>query len=208
MLEAEGRLARIAACQSGGFTRDQALGAGFSASQVQRRLDAGVWVRVHPRVYRHAGSPPTRALAVAAAVLWAGPGAVVSHTSAAVIWRMAHDAPDRVELVVRRARAPRAPGVVVHRVTRLDRVDVTMTVTGLPVTGVARTLIDVAAVVSERELVAMLDRALARGLVTRTALQHRLGTLGTRGRPGTARLQALLEPFGSASEHASARMAG
>src|SRR5262249_48688268 len=102
----------------------------------------------------------------------------------------------------------RAPGVVIHRVARLDPVDVTTARNGFPVTTAVRTLIDVAAVVSEPELAAMLDRAITLRLVTRPALRDRLGTLGARGRPGTARLRALLGPFSSASVHASARMAG
>ena len=208
MLAAEARLACVAARQRGAFTRSQCIDAGFSASQVQRRLDAGAWIRVHARVYRHAGSPATRALEVTAAMLWAGPGAVLSHTTAAALWRVTADAPDRIELLVPRTRAPRAPGVVVHRVARVDPADVTTARGGLSVTTPVRTLIDVAAVVPEHDLAAMLDGALALRLVTRRAVQDRLGTLGTRGRPGTARLRALLGPFGSASGDASARMAG
>jgi predicted transcriptional regulator of viral defense system len=207
MLEAEARLAKVAARQCGAFTLEQARGAGFSGSQVQRRLDAGAWVRLYPRVYRHGASPPNRALLLTAAILWAGPDAVLSHTTAAAMWRVAADAPDRVELLVPRTRAPRIAGVVTHRAARLDRTDVT-TRWRLPVTNPVRTLIDLAAVVPGAELAAILDRAFGRGLVTRRALERRLETLGTRGRPGTASLRALLGTFGSGSEHASARMAG
>jgi hypothetical protein len=208
MLEAEARLARLAASQSGVFTREQCLDAGFSASQVQRRLAAGAWLREYPRVYRHTSSPPTRALALNGAILWAGSAAVLSHTTAVALWRVGHDAPDRIELLLPRTRAPRTPGVSIHRVTGLPPVDVTIARCGLPVTTPVRTLIDVAAVVPEHELAAMLDRAIGRRLVTRRAVEERLETIGTRGRPGTARLRALLRPFGSASVHASARMAG
>jgi hypothetical protein len=208
VLEAEARLARIAARQGGAFTRQQAAWAGLSASQVQRRCNAGAWVRLYPRVYRHAGSPPTRGLVLTAALLWAGAEAVLSHSTAASLWRVAETRTDAVELLVPRARAPRAAGVVVHRVARIDRADVMTAAGGLPVTAPARTLIDLAAVVSRSELAAMLDLAIGRGLVTRRTLEGRLATLGTRGRPGTARLRALLGTSGSAPEHASARMAG
>jgi len=206
--ETEARLARVAAGQCGVFTREQALHAGFSAAQVQRRLAAGAWVRVHPRTYRHAGSPPNRALFMAAAILWAGHDSVLSHTTAAALWRMGGDAPGPVEVVVARTRAPRTPGVAVHRVAHLDPVDVTVTQGGLGVTTPVRTLIDLAGVAPAADLAAILDRARARGLVTRRALEARLAAFGTRGRPGTARLRALLGTFGSASAHASARMAG
>jgi putative AbiEi antitoxin of type IV toxin-antitoxin system/transcriptional regulator with AbiEi antitoxin domain of type IV toxin-antitoxin system len=207
VLGAEARLAPVAARQGGAFTRDQAVRAGFSPSQVQRRLDAGAWVRIYPRVYRHGGSPPSRALVLTAAIIWAGPDAVLSHTTAAAMWRVTAETPDRVELLVPRTRSPRAPGTLIHRAARLDRIDVT-TRGGLPVTTPVRTLIDLAAVIPGAELAVILDRSLRRGLVTRRTLERRLETLGTRGRPGTAGLRALLGTFGSGSEHASARMAG
>lgn len=208
MLETDARVATIAARQRGVFTRQQATEAGFSAAQVQRRLAAGVWVRMHPRVYRHAGTPETRALRLTSALLWAGPHAVLSHTTAAALWRIGPDASDLVELLVPRSRGPRAAGVAVHRVTQLEIVDLATTAGGLAVTTPVRTLIDLAAVAPAAELAAVLDRARARGLVTRRALRGRLDDLGTRGRPGTARLRALLGTCGSASAHASARMAG
>jgi len=208
VLEADSRLARVAATQAGAFTREQAARAGFSASQVQRRLAAGAWVRIHPRVYRHAGVPPTRALALTAALLWAGPDAACSHTTAAALWRVAVIEPAGIEVTVPRTRAPSTAGVVVHRVTCLDRGDITMMLGGLTVTKPVRTLVDLAAVVPGVELAGILHRALSRGLVTRRALAARLDTPGTRGRPGTARLRTLLGTIGSASEGASARMAG
>jgi hypothetical protein len=208
MLAVEARLAQVATHQCGAFTRAQAAGAGFSASQVQRRLDAGAWVRVYPRVYRHASSPSSRMCVLTAALLWAGRDCVLSHTTGAELWRVAADVPDRVELLVPRKRAPRAPGVVSHRVARLDGIDVTVARGGLLVTTPVRTLIDLAAVLPFAELAAVLDRALGDGLLTRRGLEGRLETLGTRGRPGTARLRTLLGTVGSGSRHASARMAG
>ena len=163
---------------------------------------------MHPHVYRHAGSRPDRLLVVGAAVLWAGSGSFLSHTTAAALWRMVPDVPEAVELLVPRTRAPRTPGVIVHRVACLDRVDVTVTRAGLPVTTPVRTMIDLAAVAPAHELAPVLDHALVRGLVTRRALERRLDALGTRGRPGTARLRALLGTLGSGPVHASARMAG
>jgi hypothetical protein len=97
---------------------------------------------------------------------------------------------------------------VVHRVACFDPVDVTTTAGGLTVTTPVRTLVDLAGVVPGAELATIVDRALGRGLVTRRALEGRLQTLGTRGRAGSARLRTLLGDVGSASEGASARMAG
>src|SRR5437868_2598687 len=120
VLEAGARLAIVAAAQQGVFTRAQAIDAGFSPGQIERRVGSRAWTRVLPRVYRMSATPDAFALAQWAAILWAGPGAALSHTSAAARWRIAGvpAAPaGRVEIVVPRHRAPRAARVVVHRAT-------------------------------------------------------------------------------------------
>jgi hypothetical protein len=161
---------------------------------------------VFPRVYRHAGAPPNRALVLSAALLWAGPGSVLSHTTAAALWRIGA-AGNLVELLAPRTRAPRTPGALVHRVARIEPVDA-VSWRGLAVTTPVRTVIDLAAVLPGSELAAALGRARARGLVTRRSLEARLGSLGSRGRPGTARLREFLRSSGSAPRDLSARMAG
>ena len=62
-IAADARLAAVAVAQHGVFTRAQAIAAGFGAAQIERRVRAGVWVRVLPRVYRHAATPVSGALA-------------------------------------------------------------------------------------------------------------------------------------------------
>jgi len=207
MLAADARLAVLAVPQHGVFTRAQATAAGFSPAQIERRVRAAAWVRVLPRVYRHASTPGSSLVSHWAAVLWAGPECALSHTSAAAIWRI-RDAPVAApELVVPRGRAPRAPGVVVHRVTRIDADDI-VRVRGLPITSPVQTIIDLAGSVGEADLEAALECARARGLVTVRAVRVRFDEIGTVGRPGAARLRALLAAVGSGRVDASARMAG
>jgi hypothetical protein len=206
-IAAEARLARVAVQQHGAFTREQAMRAGFGASQLQRRVAAGAWARVLPRVYRNGAAPETPALLWSAALLWAGPECALSHTTAATIWRFADGFGDRAELTVPRARAPRHRGVVVHRVATVQSADVALRA-GLRVTAPARTLIDLASVASDDDLELAVARAGATGLVTRRALEARLAAIGARGRPGAARLRTLLRTFGSAHPEPSARMAG
>jgi hypothetical protein len=203
----DARLARVAVAQQGVFTRAQAVGVGYSPNQIERRVRAGVWERVLPRVYRHAATPSCRALAEWAAVLWAGPGCALSHASAAGIWRIAAISVDRPELIVSRSRAPSATAVLVHRVTRIDEADIAR-VGLLPVTSPLRTIVDLAGVLGERDLEVALERARARGLVTVRALQGRLDEIGTVGRPGADRLRTLLSAIGSGRVRPSARMAG
>jgi hypothetical protein len=78
----------------------------------------------------------------------------------------------------------------------------------LPVTAPARTIIDLAGVLADTDLASAVAGATSRRLVTVRALRRRLDEIGTVGRPGAARLRALLVAFGSAGVESSARMAG
>ncbi len=207
MLAAEARLAAVALAQRGVFTRVQALAAGFGAGQLERRVQVQVWRRVLPHVYRHAGTPLSNVGRYWAAVLWAGPGCALSHSSAAAIWGIGYGAADRPELIVPKGRGPRSGAVVVHRVTRIGRGDV-LHVRDLPVTSPARTIVDLAGVLTERDLEVVLDGAMSRGLVTLRTVRVRLDEPGTAGRPGRARLAKVLAAFGSGAVESSARMAG
>jgi very-short-patch-repair endonuclease len=62
----------------------------------------------------------------------------------------------------------------------------------LPVTSVARTLIDLAAVLPGSQLEAVLDHALAHRLVALAHVRNRLEALGTRGRAGAGTLATLI----------------
>ncbi|MCU1465204.1 MAG: hypothetical protein JWM72_1132 [Actinomycetia bacterium] len=206
-LAADARLAAVAAAQAGVFTRAQATAAGFGATQIERRVRAGVWHRMFPSVYRHASAPASVGARQWGTILWAGPGSVLSHTSAAQIWRIPVASGFAPEVLVPATRAPRVAGVTVHRVTRLREVDV-VRVHGLPVTTPVRTLVDLAAVLAADDLRAALEHAFARDVVTVRALGTGLDEIGSTGRPGTARLRALLAAFGSGAVRPSARMAG
>ena len=206
-LAVDARLAAVAAAQAGVFARWQATAAGFGAAQIERRVRAGVWHRMYPGVYRHAGIPASIAAQQWGAILWAGAGSVLSHTSAAAIWRIPVVPVLAPEVLVPATRAPRIAGVTVHRVTRLREVDV-VRVHGLPVTTPVRTIVDLATVLAADDLRAALEHALARDLVTVRAVGAGLDEIGTVGRPGAARLRALLAAFGSGRVGPSARMAG
>jgi hypothetical protein len=212
-LAGDARLAGVAAAQAGVFTRAQATAAGFGAAQIERRVRAGVWQRLLPRVYRHAGSPASAAASHWGAVLWAGPGCVLSHTSAAEVWRMRVAPGASPEVLVPRSRAPRVAGVTVHRVAGLREIDVVRIRSGLPVTTPMRTIVDLAAVLSTDDLRVALAHAVARGLVTVRAVATGLDEIGSAGRPGAARLRRLLAASGSGVggsgvARPSARMAG
>ena len=119
-----------------------------------------------------------------AAVLACGEGAVLSHGSAARLWRMSSVPAEPAVHVTVRGAERRRPGIVVHR-SALTPADVTVQ-RGVPVTTPARTLVDVAAVVPYETLRAISDHGvrLDAGAVRRAAVR----AANRRGRAGLARL--------------------
>lgn len=125
-----------------------------------------------------------------AACLALGPAAVASHRAAGALWGL-DGCGERVEVTVAGMGERRLAGVVVHRTRALPVAD-RGEADGVPVTRPARTLIDLAAVLSTEELEAALDSALRDHLVSPSYLERRLEALGTRGRAGAAVLSDLL----------------
>ena len=114
-----------------------------------------------------------------AALLACGPGAVLSHRSAAMLWDLRQGATPIPDVSVPRSRE-RRPGIRMHRPRRLDRRDITV-VDGFRVTTVARTLADMAAVTTPQQLETIFEAALRRDLLDmRRALELCHGRRGTR----------------------------
>ena len=189
-------IADIASAQHSVVSRKQLSDAGVSGYLVDRRLAKGVLVPMHAGVYRVAGGPVTWPQRIMAATLAAGPGAVAAHRAAAFLHGLAGIEP-RAEVAVVRARAPRRPGLVVHRLGSLPASDVEVR-DGIPRTRPPATLVALAAVVPVTVLEAALDDALARGLVSCAQLERRLAAAGLQGRRGGAGLAHLLAVRNSA----------
>jgi very-short-patch-repair endonuclease len=118
-----------------------------------------------------------------AALLYAGPGAMLSHQTAAYWWQLLPTQPSLSHVATPRNRAS-ARGVRVHRQRDLPRIRHR----GLPVTTVERTLLDLAAVLPFPALRRALAEADFRGRLDPGALRRELG----RGRPGAAALRKAL----------------
>src|SRR5579884_860681 len=102
-MAAETAIARIAEQQHGLITRRQLHAAGVDEAAVRHRVASGRIVRVRQHVFRVPGAPATREQAILAAVLAFGPGAVVSHTTAAALWGLPNVDYERMELSSDRA---------------------------------------------------------------------------------------------------------
>ncbi|HET9123810.1 MAG TPA: type IV toxin-antitoxin system AbiEi family antitoxin domain-containing protein [Solirubrobacteraceae bacterium] len=183
-------IAALAERQATMITRAQLVARGVASGSIGSALELGRLYRVHQGVYSivPAGARP-RLAAEQAALLACGATAVLSHRSAAWLHGLIDRQPSPVELTVVGDRARRRPGLVVHRARAMDSADLTR-IGSLPATSVARTVLDLSPALADVALEPMIDRAL-RG-TSRSAF---LSTLGrAEGRPGAARVRALLDP--------------
>jgi len=184
------RIAPIAERQLGLVARHQALARRVPAPSIDSLLDAGHLVPAERAVYRVRGAPDTPASRLLAKVLACGPGAVLSHRSAAWLWELA-EAPDRHEVSVPRDRRLRRSDVIVHESTDLEFAAVGL-VEGIPVTGVGRTILDCAAHPSV-DLELLVDAARRTHRISRTLLPHVVVAHARSGRRGIERMRAMLE---------------
>jgi len=122
-----------------------------------------------------------------AALLHLGPGAVLSHATAAHLWGLRPPAEDVEVTMVGRDRRSR-PGIRIHRVTELDRADIRAH-QGLPLTAPARTLLDLAPELDDEALELAFAEAIKRNRMRRT--EARAMVERHAGHAGIARLREL-----------------
>jgi very-short-patch-repair endonuclease len=172
-LSIERALARLAGRQHGVATSRQLAALGLGRAAVGRRVDAGRFRRLHRGVYLVA--PVTsRFTAEMAALLACGPRSALSHRTAAAMWGIRPHVGACVEVILRGREVRSRDGVRVHATRVLDADDVALH-DGLRVTGVARTLLDLAATSPSADLARAVDDALIRRLVTPAALRSVVG---------------------------------
>ena len=124
----------------------QARGQGMSGHAIARRVRSGAWQRLHHGTYAAFSGTPSREARLWAVVLRVGPGAVLSHETAAEIHRLSDKPSSKIHVTVSASRNParnhRIPGVVVHRARNVasERLPPWQ----LPRTPVAETVLDLA----------------------------------------------------------------
>jgi len=192
------RIARLAETQHGVVTRRQAEKNGFTAGACERRLASGRWVPVHRGVYRLAGTPQSWEQSVMAACL-AVPSCVASHRVAGALWRFP-GCSRPAEITLTGARQTTLPLVRVRRTRCLDPVD-RARCQNIPVTSVARTVIDLSTELPESRLAAVVDFVLANRMLPLPYLAARLEALGVRGRRGAGCLRDLLQQRSDRARH-------
>lgn len=151
--------------QGGVLTRRQAVQAGLSVDKITWLLKRGDWRQVHRGVYATFTGPVSRSARLWAAVLYAGPGAYLSHETAAEINGLSDDESPAISVTIpasRRISVP--PGVVIHHSSRKA---MTWRPPGMPPYAVAEeTVIDlVQAAVAVDDVIALVTRGFGRRLL-------------------------------------------
>jgi Protein of unknown function (DUF559) len=178
-------VAWLAGRQHGVVARWQVLGLGMSEQMVKSRVRRGALHRLHLGVYAYGHRAVTVESRWMAAVLAFGPDAVLSHRSAGQLWGLVPRSSFASE--VTRPGRVRRPHLVAHQATLLG--DEVVWVRGIPVTSVPRTMFDLAATRSEREVDRAWNEMEVRGIRGRLSVPHLLERHpGRRGSLVLARL--------------------
>jgi hypothetical protein len=178
-------LARVARRQFGLFSVGQAEDCGLSRQALRTLRRRGQVHRLNAHVYEIAGTPDSRRKRLLAALLAAGPRAVLSHTSAGWLHGLFDVTPDGIDLLYPRERGRRRVGGARIRTTGTLRTSEDVVRLGpFRVTSVERTICDLASVLDERTLRLVVLDAIRRGLTTAVAIDVCLRRLGRcRGAP-------------------------
>ena len=160
---------------------------------IDRRVDSGHLVPLHRGVYAVGHARLTRNGHWMAAVLAAGPGALLSHRDAAALHSLRPPGNHRRTHVTTPARAASTPKLQLHRTTTIDARRDATTVAGIPVIAVARTLVDLAGVVPHDLLAKALEEAERQRTLDVRAIEDVLRRTAHRHGRGHAAMRATLD---------------
>jgi very-short-patch-repair endonuclease len=176
--------------QHGVVSRGQLFDLGLSVRAIEHRLATerlrsvrrGVYVVGRPELTQHGHWM--------AAILACGDGAVLSHRSAAALWDFGSQAGQPIHVSVPASSSGNPPGLRVHRRRALRSEDLDV-LAGIPVTRPVRTLLDLAAELSDPRLERTVNEVDRLDLINPEYLREAIDAY--RGEPGVARLRTLLD---------------
>jgi very-short-patch-repair endonuclease len=188
------RIAALATRQHGVVATRQLAALGLPQRAASHRAAAGRLHRVHRGVYAVGHPVLTVNGRRMAAVLAAGPGAVLSHASAAALWEIRPTSATRIDVTVRTAGGRKTrPGLRIHRTPTVHDDEITEH-QAIRVTTPARTLLDLASSLPRRALERALDEAQISELYDLRELEAVV--LAHAGERGARRLQRALAEDG------------
>jgi hypothetical protein len=172
------------------ITRKQLLELGFSRQAIEHRLRSGRLHSVRTGVYAVGRADLSDYGRWKAAVLACGDGALLSHSSAAALWRIGFEQRNVIELSLPSPFQRRRGGLRIHRRPSLQQRDITREY-DIPVTTPIQTLIDMSLRLDRSGVERMINEADKYNLTNppqiREALDERVGE------PGAAKLRFILD---------------
>lgn len=182
------KLDQLARTQHGVFSRDQALGCGYTLWMIRTRLDRGHWLLLDPAVYALASHPPTWRYQCTAAVL-SVPHGLVSGRAAAHLHGFDGFRPGPIHVVTPPRSNERSRLATVHRSPFVRR----EVVDGVPCLDRVHTILDLATFLYPDHLADVVDRVLTRRQVDFDDLVNGFLRHAAGRRHGTVALREILD---------------
>lgn len=180
----------LARRQHGVLTHGDLVGLGFSPKAIRHRVNKG---RLHPvarGVYAVGRKSLTRHGRWMVAVLACGPGAALSHRSAAALWGFGEEHRDYIDVSVTRSSESKLRGVRCHRRPTLPPSAIT-TRLNIPLTQPVQTFLDLATVTGPKGLERAINEADKHDVIDPDALRKALDDHA--GAPGVRPLRWILD---------------
>jgi len=193
----EVRFERLVHRQYGLITRAQLHRLGVSDTRIRGWLETKRLHRVLPKVYAVGHRAPSREADLSAAILYAGPGAMLSHGTAAHWCGLIDYPPRRIEV-----STPRDIKSLAHVKVYPRRSAERRWVKGIPVTSIEQILLGVAATLSYQ----VVRRALSNLDYRHQLDDSALTAICQRGRPGSTRLKQALDDRQPQLAHTNGRL--
>jgi very-short-patch-repair endonuclease len=176
--------------QHGVVARGQLMALGYTRREIEQRLHNGRLHHISHGVYAVGRPDLTPRGRWMAAVLACGDDAVLSHRSAAELWRIGTEEGKRIDVSIRRKSKITRKGIKVRARPSLDAESVVVHF-GIPVTRPVQTLIDLATELKILRLERAVDEADKLDLVDPETLRTALD--GYVGMPGVKTLRTMLD---------------
>jgi very-short-patch-repair endonuclease len=178
--------------QHGIVKRKQVREAGLSRREIERRIGAGWLVRQYDGVYAVGHTALTYHSHLIAAVYACGDEGLASHRAGGKLWGILRGS-QPIEVTAPRSREPKK-GFILHR-SRLIHPEDRALIDNIPVTSLARTLVDLADVLPEERLANAVNEAEMKGLFDLRQVERVLERLpGRKGRHKLNRVLAAYRP--------------
>jgi very-short-patch-repair endonuclease len=189
-------LAAQLAARHGVVSREWLQHCGFTVGEIRQMRESGRLVDAHRGVYRSTSAPRTQQQRMVELVLYCD--GVISHATAGQLWGLRKLSRYRqIHLSIMRGERRRPSGsgldeVVLHATTDLPPTDIVQRADGISLTSAARTVFDLASIVSAEDLESIIEHGLSRGLFTVPVLAAVRERLAKPGRIGAKRFGCVL----------------